>query len=1201
MGGENIWVDKGENYLEDVFIGDNIIHIDRWDFVFYWGRGKGEGRGSIFDRINHFNGRYNRGLRFYKWGGTGYNVAGIRLSASKTLHCEKLPFPFFPLSDIFKVIFPIFAILICTIGNCQSDKTTILYTDKRILTLIRKSRRPKLRSQTLFIAPKLITIFYIMLSYELKHHQKDVYSCLKNDKRHFLNVDFLKFCRYSYLNTINDQMAVHILSQLKIQNRNQFLKMILLLSGDIELNPGPSQLDENTFCCFKERGLHFLHLNINSVLPKIDELRLIASKSNAAIIGLTETKLDDTIQIGEIEIEGYSLERCDRNRKGGGVACYIRNDISFNIRENFSCDIENIFFDILLPKTKPILIGIVYRPPDQSGFLEHFSEAIENTHSFDNQEVYILGDLNIDLKNKPPLQRQHKEFCSLHGLVQIIDSPTRVTEETSTLIDHILTNSIEKISQFGVLDVSLSDHQAIYCTRKFLKQKFNTHKYIQIRSMKNYSKRLWLEKLQSLKYPDYSSYDDVDVAYSDFIDKTVKAINEIAPFKQLCVKGTTSEWVDEEVIEGINKRNKLFKKFKISGSYDDNAKYKRARNHVQDLIKSKKRNFFSAKLTENAGKPKELWKTLRKLGVPSKEKSMPAISLKKDGKVIFDSKSICRIFKDFFANLSTNLVKDLPTPTNTFGMDSIQKYYSDLNLQNQHFTLQPTTNEVVLKLLEEINPSKAVGIDNMGGKFLSDGAPVLKNPITKLCNLSISLSKFPRKCKIAKMKPLYKKGSKMEAKNYRPISLLPLVSKVFEKVIHTQTQSFLDQNKILYKFQSGFRQNHSTDTSLSYLNDKILRGFDEGLFTGMILIDLQKAFDTIDHEIFLKKIKYIGFSDTTVNWYKSYLEDRCFVINIEGCFSEEASLNCGVPQGSILGPLIFLIYVNDMSQAVDCDLYLYADDSCLVYSGKDVCTIEDVLNKNFNTLCDWFVTNRLSIHFGEDKTKSIIFGTKRRLKDSHKLDIRRNEIKIKQHKEVKYLGCIFDCNTSGGTMAIKVMNKINSRLRFLYRKQSILNGPLRRLLCNALIQPHFDYASLAWYPNLTQTLSIKLQRTQNKCIRFCLNLDNMAHLDKEEFKDINWLPVKERVNQRICVTAFNFFKRTSPAYMSDIFKHDNNARTTRNSENRFLVPLRRTNVGQNSLSYLGPKLWNNLPNDLKLSKNRNTFKHKLKSAYFNEL
>ena len=168
----------------------------------------------------------------------------------------------------------------------------------------------------------------------------------------------------------------------------------------------------------------------------------------------------------------------------------------------------------------------------------------------------------------------------------------------------------------------------------------------------------------------------------------------------------------------------------------------------------------------------------------------------------------------------------------------------------------------------------------------------------------------------------------------------------------------------------------------------------------------------------------------------------------------------------------------------------YVEDPCLVYTGRGMHAMEDIPNKNVNSLCDWFVENKLNIHFSEDKTESIIFGSKRRLKDTRtKLVIWSGKIEIKQHKEVKYSGCIFDYNTSGEAMVVKVLNKVNSTLRFLYRKQSILNDPLRRLLCNALIQPHFDYASQAWYPYLTKTLSIKLQRAQNKCIRFCLNLD----------------------------------------------------------------------------------------------------------------
>ena len=196
-----------------------------------------------------------------------------------------------------------------------------------------------------------------------------------------------------------------------------------------------------------------------------------------------------------------------------------------------------------------------------------------------------------------------------------------------------------------------------------------------------------------------------------------------------------------------------------------------------------------------------------------------------------------------------------------------------------------------------------------------------------MCNLSISLSTFPGKCKIAKLKPLYKKGSTTEPKNYWPISLLPLISKLIEKIIHEQTQKYLSDHNILYKYQSGFGTHHSTDTCLSHLNDKILHGFDQGKITGMILIDLQKAFDTKDHKVLLDKLVYMGFSDYAISWFKSYLSNRSFIVNVENDYLDPGDLNCGVPRGSILGPLLFLLYVNGMPQALECDLLLYADDS----------------------------------------------------------------------------------------------------------------------------------------------------------------------------------------------------------------------------------------------------------------------------------
>ena len=538
----------------------------------------------------------------------------------------------------------------------------------------------------------------------------------------------------------------------------------------------------------------------------------------------------------------------------------------------------------MLPKTKPILVGIVYRPPDQSRFLERLTSAITNTNDFKNQEVYILGDFNINLinnkKNVPNGIKKYREFCSQHGLKQLITSPTRITMTTTSLVDHILTNSSERVSQSGVADVGLSDHQMTYCTRKITRLKQNTHRFVKTRSFKNYSKDSYLQELENAKFPEYSKFRDINCTYSDFIGKLTTIIDKVAPVREMRIKANSQEWFDEEIHEHIALRDKMLAKFKRSRKQCDDPNYKKARNHVQTMIKRKKKNFVLDKLNQNIGKPKELWRSLKSLGFPSKQKSSSSLCLEKDGNLSFDPKANTEIFKDFYLNLADNLVKKLPSLPNKFGIETVKTYYQRLNLGRKTFSVKATSTSVVQQLLEDINPSKSAGLDNLTGKFLRDGASVLAAPISDLCNLSISLSTFPDDSKIAKLKPIYKKESKTEPKNYRPISLLPLISKIMEKIIHNQTQLFLNDNNILYKYQSGFRKYYSTDTCLSYLNDKVQIGFEQGWMTGMILIDLQKAFDTIDHDILSEKMHCLGFSEPTIQWFRSYLTNRLFSVNL---------------------------------------------------------------------------------------------------------------------------------------------------------------------------------------------------------------------------------------------------------------------------------------------------------------------------------
>ena len=236
---------------------------------------------------------------------------------------------------------------------------------------------------------------------------------------------------------------------------------------------------------------------------------------------------------------------------------------------------------------------------------------------------------------------------------------------------------------------------------------------------------------------------------------------------------------------------------------------------------------------------------------------------------------------------------------------------------------------------------------------------------------------------------------------------------------------FFEQHSLIPAKLSSLWQNFFTTAKLSSL--------------GMVLIDLQKAFDTIDHSILLEKMSCLGFAGKMIAWYMSYLTNRSFIVNVGKESSSPSKLSCGVPQGSILGPLLFLLYVNDMPQAVKSELLLYADDTCLIYMGKDIQKIEEQLNSDFTSLCEWFIDNKLSVHFGEEKTKSILFGTKRQLKDQRDLNLKYGDIEIKQHSRVTYLGCILDNILSGEHMAAKVLNTVHNRLKFLYHKQKFLS------------------------------------------------------------------------------------------------------------------------------------------------------------------
>ena len=313
--------------------------------------------------------------------------------------------------------------------------------------------------------------------------------------------------------------------------------------------------------------------------------------------------------------------------------------------------------------------------------------------------------------------------------------------------------------------------------------------------------------------------------------------------------------------------------------------------------------------------------------------------------------------------------------------------------------------------------------------------------------------------KFAKVRPLYKKNKKTEVENYRPVSVLSIVSKILERAVHMQLEKYLTDSNILYSHQSGFRKQFSTDTCLINLMDYINNSISEGDYVGMVLLDLQKAFDTVNHTILCEKLKIMGVG--CVEWFMSYLSNRKQIVIVNNVKSSPGLVTCGVPQGSILGPLLFLCYINDMPLSVKCRLLLYADDSALLVRGKDPNHITQMLSDNLKSCSNWLIDNKLSLHLG--KTESILFGTKRKLKTIQNFQVKCDNIIIKNVKSIKYLGLMLDDTLSGESIVYNILKKASGRLKFLYTYSDILNLNARKTLCSALIQCYFDYSSSSWY------------------------------------------------------------------------------------------------------------------------------------------
>ena len=790
---------------------------------------------------------------------------------------------------------------------------------------------------------------------------------------------------------------------------------------------------------------------------------------------------------------------------------------------------------------------------------------------------------------------------SLFGCEQVIDVPTRITPNSSSLIDHVVTNVKDLVQESGIINIGFSDHLVTYCTRKLQKSIFSSHSVKRIRNMKFYSGQFLVAELSKIDWSLILSSSNVDYCVKEFSRLFISAVDKVAPYREIRVRKNSSPWMNGIILASIKKRDRLFSRYKSDkGNGTLYKEYCRVRNAVQRDIKQAKEIYFRNKVERNKDNSGKLWAHLNSLGFSKKSPgSACKIVLEENGTKVFNSSCVARIFNKFYTSVASDLVSRLPNPLGVFSTDGsiFKRFYSGKVGSRPLFTLSPVSSHFIRKQLKSLDPKKAIGLDGLSPRFLRDATDTITPLVTHIINLSILTETVPSAFKEAKVVPLFKKGSKLDPGNYRPVSILSTMSKIMERAVHSQLNEYLSKRGILCENQSGFRGGFSTDSCLIGLSDYVKGEIGRGNLVGMVLIDLQKAFDTVNHRILLDKLHAIGMSSSSVSWFGSYLTDRSQCVEVDGVRSDFSPISCGVPQGSILGPQLFLIYINDMNASIDCKLSLYADDSALLFSHSNA----DVIGKNLSSALSnckkWLVDNRLSLHLG--KTECILFGSKRRLKGCENFHVTCDGNVIGRVFDVRYLGVQLDANMNGSCHANNVLKTCSQRLSFLYRNRTFLDERCRRLLCSALIQPYLDYCCSSWFSGLSSALKKRLEVTQRKMVRFIHGMDFRQHVGLVDLRKLSWLSVPDRVVYFKLLHLFRVRHGIAPKYLMTNFKAVSEAHShnTRSSSHNYFVS-RDLSLSPSSFAFSAIKAWNSLPLALKNVDKIDRFKRDLKQHFF---